>query len=127
MDNNEPTKESPEMISETVELNLENTNTTEQFIDKPFPDSFAREVTEGKIFNPRNKRKCKTVKKESSILSEKVLYCPICNFGIRKVSNLNLHMISKQEVQCKDCKLYFGSCQSISIHKRGRCKGHTKI
>ena len=48
MDKHEPTKKSTEIISETIELNHENTNTSEEFSNVTFSESYAREVEEGK-------------------------------------------------------------------------------
>ena len=48
LDKHEPTKKSTEIISETIELNHENTNTSEEFSNVTFSESYAREVEEGK-------------------------------------------------------------------------------
>ena len=48
--------------------------------------------------------------------------CPVCQFTVPSQCNLKLHMQAKCDVKCQDCNLYFSSCQSILIHKKGRCK-----
>jgi len=50
------------------------------------------------------------------------LKCPSCNIGVSSKYYLQSHLAMKQEIQCKDCKLYFGSCSSMALHKRGRCR-----
>ena len=48
--------------------------------------------------------------------------CPMCKVSLRSLRNLRLHMHSKGNIQCKHCKLFFSSCHSILIHRRGRCR-----
>ena len=47
--------------------------------------------------------------------------CPICNLIVPTNYYLQ-HMRAKRESQCKDCKLFFGNCHSLAIHKKGRCR-----
>ena len=48
--------------------------------------------------------------------------CPICQVKSAYNSFIIAHMTTKRERQCPDCKLYFGCCQSVVNHKKGRCK-----
>jgi hypothetical protein len=50
------------------------------------------------------------------------LQCHICNTGVPTKFYLQAHMQMKSETQCKDCKLFFSSCQSLAFHKNGRCR-----
>eukprot|EP00090_Calanus_glacialis_P016226 TRINITY_DN25445_c0_g1_i1.p1 TRINITY_DN25445_c0_g1~~TRINITY_DN25445_c0_g1_i1.p1 ORF type:complete len:333 (-),score=91.02 TRINITY_DN25445_c0_g1_i1:56-1009(-) len=50
------------------------------------------------------------------------LQCHICNTGVPTKFYLQAHMQMKSETQCKDCKLFFSSCQSLAFHKKGRCR-----
>ena len=52
--------------------------------------------------------------------------CPVCNVRSSSSSFLKAHMISKREIQCPECDLYFQSCQIVLIHKKGRCKRNKK-
>ena len=48
--------------------------------------------------------------------------CPVCK--IKLITNFPLedHMQLKQDRQCKDCKLFFASCNILNSHKKGRCR-----
>ena len=50
------------------------------------------------------------------------IQCPVCNIGVKTKMNLNAHMQMKREKQCQQCKLFFGNCQRLCIHSKGRCK-----
>jgi len=50
------------------------------------------------------------------------VYCQVCKIGVPNKFYLQAHMHQKSETQCNDCKLFFSSCHTLSIHKRGRCK-----
>jgi len=50
------------------------------------------------------------------------LHCPVCNMEVPNNFYMIAHMKSKRESQCQDCKLFFLSCQTLGIHKKGRCR-----
>ena len=48
--------------------------------------------------------------------------CPVCNVGVKTKMHLSAHMQMKREKQCEKCKLFFGNCERLCIHSKGRCK-----
>jgi len=55
--------------------------------------------------------------------------CTACKARIFSSFLLKHHMEAKRESQCEKCYLYFNSCQSLTDHKKGRCreKNHSKL
>ena len=49
------------------------------------------------------------------------LFCPVCQMNTWN-SSLSAHMLVKQDIQCKACKLFFASCNSLSKHMQVLCK-----
>jgi len=56
-----------------------------------------------------------------------VVYCDVCDTEDRMHSSLQEHMKARREVQCKDCKLHFSNCNTLKVHKDGRCRAIKKL
>ena len=73
----------------------------------------------------RRKMMCSNPQNTKRDITQSVAECPVCGVKSVQRSFLKAHMNAKREGQCPDCKLYFQSCYSILIHKRGRCRKKT--
>ena len=52
-----------------------------------------------------------------------VIFCPFCKKTDYIIDSLKNHMEARREVQCKECKLFFPNCFSLSKHIKGlRCR-----
>jgi len=73
----------------------------------------------------QNVIKKKSFNKKTRKTSE--MPCPLCNTKVTDAFPLELHMRLRQERQCNECQLFFQSCQTLSVHKKGRCRGRDRI
>jgi len=55
------------------------------------------------------------------------VYCDVCDTEDRMHSSLQEHMKARREVQCSDCKLHFSNCNTLKVHKDGRCRAIKKL
>jgi len=121
---NQPEIGNSPIVSEILENRPNITMMSNSSAGKPSESQQRKCISQQKVNSVKStgeKKILKSVSKSHRPLPFSI-FCPVCQTTDRKNSTIKMHMDAKRQVQCKDCKLYFGNCFSLSKHMKGRCR-----